>query len=200
MQFSKVRDGDILILKKPEIYFVYKTSPTHLSLRKRGMVGLSCDIVTKEDFEEKFEPVFKPLKRRRTMAEMKDVNPEGIRGDDFISTRSGVALVIHVDEERGHLSYKSVGEEIMTEDIPIRNVRLLATKRDPRQLNFPFIEKHIEDCISERNMRLSTLKNDFVAKKAREPRKPKTGIRPTDKDLKVLLTKLDPKTLATLLK
>lgn len=92
------------------------------------------------------------------MEDDNSVNPEGIQVGDYITTKWGVATVSHLDEVRGVLSYKPITNEYEKEDISIRSVRLLGSPRPNTQLNFPFIDKIIEDAINARNAELVALR------------------------------------------
>lgn len=94
------------------------------------------------------------------MEDDNSVNPEGIQMGDYITTKWGVATVSYLDESNGVLSYKPITGEYEKEDISIRTVRLLGSPRPNTQLNFPFIDKIIEDAINARNTELAVLKSN----------------------------------------
>ena len=133
---------------------------------------------------------------RKRVKGMIDVNPEGIKGGDTISTRQGICKCISVDEARGTIEYKTLNHEIIHDREPIRSTRLLAKKDDRGQLSFPFVQQAIEDAINERNITLAKAQRQIIEKGI--VKRGKSKVSDKDKKLKELLKKLSPEQLKEL--
>lgn len=127
------------------------------------------------------------------------VNPEGIETNDIISTTNGIAECAWVDNEKGTLSYFPLGSTSITgRDIPIRHCRLLSKRKNPQQMEFPFIQEMIDRALQERNEELKKLQVETFVK-ANPTKVKKIGKTEIDMALEKLISQLTPQQIAKLL-
>lgn len=126
----------------------------------------------------------------------RDVNPEGIKGGDIISTPHGIARVGWVLEDRGFLAYSplsDINDRTYSKEIPIRSASLLSRGNSigqGEQLSLPFITEMVESAIMDRNRRLEEMRSETFAPKNSEPKKKKDSISTKDDEDKKLIRAL----------